>query len=417
MKTCCSLTAMLLGATLACAAQPIVLKPARVFDGVAMHEQWAVVIDGELISWAGPIGELKLPAQSRVIELAGCTVLPGLIDAHTHVLLHPYDETSWDDQVLKEPLGLRVCRATNHLRKILDSGFTTIRDLGSEGADYADVGIKQAVEQKIVPGPRMLVATRAIVASRSYAPRGLAPEVRVPQGAEEADGDGLRRVVREQIGRGADCIKIYADAWDPNTGGSATFTDDEWRIIVDTAKSLNRPVVAHAQTKEGMRRAANAGVQTIEHGYGGDLEVFRLMASRGVGLCPTLAAAEAMARYRGWRTDQPEPKSLRAGRSAFKIAREAGVVIVNGSDMGVFAHGHGARELELLVEYGMTPTEALRTATAVAAKSLRLDESLGTIAKGNLADVIAVAGNPAEKIASVRQIRLVVKGGGIVRGP
>src|SRR5262245_15685933 len=336
-------------------------------DGVTAeaHTGWVVVVKGDRIDSAGPADKVKIPHEARTITLPAMTLLPGLIDLHSHLLLHPYNEASWDDQVLKEPLALRVCRASNHARSGLLAGFTTLRDLGTEGAGYADVGIKQAIDQGIVPGPRLWVTTRAIVATGSYAPRGFAPEVRVPQGAEEADGATLRRVVRDQIGRGADWIKVYADTWSPGKGGAATFSVEELKLIVETARSAGCPVAAHATTKEGMKRAALAGVATIEHGDEGDVEVFRLLATRGIALCPTLAASEAMSKYRGWRpATEPEPAALKSKRASFREALEAGVVIANGSDVGVFAHGDQAREIELLVDYGMKPVAALRSATS-----------------------------------------------------
>jgi imidazolonepropionase-like amidohydrolase len=400
---------------------PIVLKPARVWDGVTVeaNDGWIVVVRGDLIEAAGQPGQVKVPEDARVIELPGTTLLPGLIDAHTHVLLHPYNEALWDDQVLKEALALRVCRAANHLQSTLLSGFTSIRDLGTEGAGYADVGLKQAVEQGIIPGPRMVVVTRAIVATGSYAPKGFAPEFRIPQGAEEADGiDSLIRVVRDQIGKGADWIKVYADA---AMGGAAvrpSFSLEELTRIVETARSAGIPVCAHATSKEGIQRATLAGVATIEHGDGGDLEVFKLMVERGVALCPTLAAFEASARYRGYRPGiDPEPARLKRARATFKQALEAGVTIANGSDMGVFAHGDGARELELLVDYGMKPVEAMRSATSVVAKILRLDHRLGSITSRLLADLVAVEGDPTRDIRALRQIKLVMKGGVLYREP
>ncbi len=387
------------------------LSAERLFDGMEMHSNYAVLVNGNRITEVGPTKNLQGKADS-IINLGNSTLMPGMIEGHSHVLLYPYDQTDWNDQVLKESRSLRAIRGAKMAEKNLMAGFTTIRDLGSEGAAYADVAIKQSIELGINPGPRMLVAGRAIVASGSYGPSGYNPDMDVILGAQPADGADLIRVTREQIGYGADVIKVYADyRWGPNKTAMPTFSVDELKTIVETAKSSGRDVVAHASTAEGMRRAILAGVRSIEHGSDATDEVLELMKEHDVALCPTLAATYAITTYRGWDDKtQPEPEAILKSREFFKKVLKSDVKVVAGGDVGVFAHGENARELVLMSEYGMENNDVLKAATSGNAEVFRLSD-LGQLKEGFLADIIAVNGNPLTEIKDLFNVGFVMKDG------
>jgi imidazolonepropionase-like amidohydrolase len=394
----------------------ILLRPAAIFDGVdgRVHAGWQVLVKGDRIVAVGP--SLVAPAGARIIDLAGDTLMPGMIEGHSHLFLHPYDEASWDDQVLHEPLALRTARAVANARATLRAGFTSERDLGTEGAGYADVGLKAAIDQGIVEGPRLSVATRAIVALGAYGPKGFEPGVAIPQGAEEVSGtEQMVAAVRRQIAAGADWVKLYADyRWRAGEESRATLSIDEIKAAVDTAHDAGRPVAVHAATAEGMRRAIEAGVDTIEHGYGGTVAIFAAMAARKIALCPTLAAADASARYRGWNGSEPAPASVRISRESFRRALAAKVPICMGGDVGVFAHGTNAREMELMAAAGMTPAQVLIAATSGNARWMRIGDRLGAVTPGLLADLIAVEEDPTIKIGAIRSVRMVMKNGRVI---
>ncbi len=389
-----------------------VLQPASVFDGVQMHEGLQVVVKNDTIQFAGILD--KPVPNAKTIVLAGCTLLPGLIEGHSHLFLHPYNETPWNDQVLKESRAERVARATVHAYKTLMAGFTTMRDLGTEGAGYDDVGLKTAIEKGIISGPRMLVATRAIVATGSYGPKELSYDIDAPKGAAEADGmDALIKEVRTQIGKGADVVKLYADyRWGLNKEAMPTFTVDELKKAVEVAASSGRIVAAHATTAEGMRRAIEAGVTTIEHGDNGTPEIFNLMKQKRIALCPTLAAGDAIAQYDGWRKGvDPEPLKIQQKRKSFTAALAAGVIICMGGDVGVFPHGDNAREMEMMVSYGMKPLDVLQSATSINADVFKINDKVGRIKRGLLADILVVKGDPSKNIYAIREIEMVMKNG------
>lgn len=399
-------------------AEPILLRPARVFDGVnpTPHEGWQVLVDGDRIAAVG--SNFTVPTGTRTIDLPSQTLMPGLIEGHSHLFLHPYDETLWDDQVLHEPLALRTARAVVSAEKTLQAGFTTERDLGTEGAGFADVGLKAAIDQGIVPGPRLLVATKAIVARGAYGPKGFEPGVAIPQGAQEAAGvDEIVRAVRDQVAGGADLIKFYADYhWGKGEPSRPTFSQAELNAGVAAAHDAGRLVAVHATTAEGMRRAVLAGADTIEHGYGGTAAVFKLMQERGTALCPTIAASEAYARYfEHWDGREPAPESVQENRRSFRLAMQAGVPICMGGDVGVFSHGQNWLEMDAMQRAGMPAAQVLIAATSGNARILHLADR-GQIKPGLLADLVSVAGDPTRDLSLLEHVQLVMKGGQRVAG-
>jgi imidazolonepropionase-like amidohydrolase len=402
----------------AVAQKAYLFRPDRVFDGLEMHEGWAVLVSGAKIVAVGQVQNFKNweNLKPETIDLKGCTLLPGFIEGHSHLFLHPYNETAWDNQVLREARSLRTARATVHAKRTLLAGFTTVRDLGTEGAEFDDVGLKMAIEQGVIPGPRMIIATKALIATGSYAPKGFSPDIEVPQGAEEADGhDRLIQAVRRQIGKGADVVKVYADyRWGLMGEARPTFLTEEIKLIVETARSSGRLTTAHASSAEGMKRAILGGCETVEHGDAGTPEIFALMREKGVALCPTLAAGDAVAQYRGWKKGiEPEPERVKNKRITFKQALDAGVTICFGGDVGVFAHGDNAREMEMMADYGMTPKEVLRSATSTNARVFHL-EQLGQIKPDFWADLVVIEGRPDERISDVRKVKMVMKNGEII---
>jgi len=400
------------------AGETFLLRPARVFDGVnpQLHEGWSVIVEGDKIAAVGP--NLATMAGAKIIDLPGATLMPGMIEGHSHLFLHPYNETVWDDQVLHEPLALRTARAVVNAERTLDAGFTTERDLGTEGAGFADVGLKQAINQSVVPGPRLLVSTKAIVARGAYGPKGFEPGLSVPQGAQEVAGvDETIRAVRDQIAGGADVVKFYADYhWGKGEPTRVTLSQAELDAGVAAAHDAGRQVAVHATTAEGMIRAVRAGADTIEHGYGGTETVFQAMRAKGIALCATLATSEAYARYfENWNGLEPAPESVQENRRSFRLAMKEGVPICMGGDVGVYTHGQNWLEMDAMQRAGMAPAQVLIAATSGNARIFRLADR-GEVRPGLIADLVVVDGDPTISVSAVRNVRMVMKGGQIVRG-
>ncbi|GAO42541.1 metal-dependent hydrolase family protein [Flavihumibacter petaseus] len=398
------------------AADAYLLLAARVFDGEEMHPNWAVLVEQEKITAVGPVSGIKAPKGATRIDFGDATLMPGLIEGHGHLFLYPYNIRSWDDQVLKETDAFRTIRAVQHAKATLQAGFTTLRDLGTEGAGYADVALRDAISQGLAEGPRLLVAGRAIVATGAYGPKGYDDDSHIMLGAEEADGNNVIKVVRGQMGHGTDVVKVYADYfWGPQKEDLPTFSEEELRLMAVTAKSGGRPLVAHAGTNEGMRRAVEAGVETIEHGDEMDETTAALLKAHGVYYFPTLAATEAVAQYRGWRKGAGENVAVNGKKKSFAIARKAGVRIGMGGDVGVYGHGTNVIEMELMAEYGMAPLEVLKAATSVNADAFHLEKLCGRIKPGLMADLIVVKGDPSKQVSDCRRVSFVMKGGIVFR--
>jgi imidazolonepropionase-like amidohydrolase len=422
------LAASALGVTARAAEPPasrqVAIRCGRLIDGKSERvvENAVVLVEGDRIKRVGR--GLAVPAGAQVVDLDRFTCLPGLIDNHTHVLLQgDITAAEYDEQLLKQSIPYRTIQATMAARTALMNGFTTMRDLETEGAMYADVDVKTAIDRGVIPGPRLFVATRALAPTGMYPLAGYSWELRVPEGVQIVDGaDGVRRAVREQVKYGADWIKYYSDRRYFMRDGAlhswVNFTDEEAGALVGEAHRLGRKVAAHAMGREGIESALRAGADTIEHGYGLDEEMMDLMVRRGTYWCPTIYVGAYVAEGRAaagapiWKT------MVDVARQAFGKAVRKGVRISYGTDAGGYAWTEGqARELSYMVRYGMTPMQAIQSATSVAAALLDQQENLGSLEPGRFADVVAVAGDPLRDIAELEHVHFVMKGGEVVKQP
>jgi imidazolonepropionase-like amidohydrolase len=401
----------------------IAIRAARLLDGTDAPARRGVlvVVEGDRIRSVGPIQGGAVPADAEVVDLGTATLLPGLIDAHTHLLLQgDATERDYDDQILKESIPHRTIRAVAAARAALDHGFTTLRDLGTEGAGYADVALRDGIAAGHVPGPRLFVATRALDITGAYPLLGFAPESPVPTGIQAVDGpDAGRAAVREQVKYGADWIKVYCDrSYFVDGAGRLdsipTFEPDELAAIVDEAHRQGRKVAAHAMAPKGIKNALDAGVDTIEHGAGLDADAIRRMVARGVYYCPTLTVMNHVAPQRAGEGRTIWDRMPEFHRKSFEAALKGGVRIAFGSDAGGFPWTiNQAEEFVWMVRFGMTPAQAIRSATSVAAALLGREREIGRVAPGYRADLVAVPGDPLQDIDVMTRVGFVMAGGRI----
>jgi len=404
------------------ASRVIALRAGRLFDGKSdrLLEDQMVVIRGDRIAEVGPAARVSIPAGAEVIDLRRATVLPGLIDTHTHLFLTGESAGRYDEQLLKESWQYRTIEAVVNARKDLEAGFTTMRDLETEGAMYSDVDVRNAINRGLIPGPRLQVVTRAISTTGGYPLEGYSPEVPVPSGAQIVDSpEEARKAVREQIKYGADLIKIYSThrfrfTPEGKLVSIPTLTLDEIRAIVDEAHREEVKVACHAYGGEGLRNCIEAGVDSIEHGIDLDDASIQRMVEKGIYFVPTLYAyenePEEDLRATGGKTTR-----ARIHENSFRRALASGVKIAFGTDAGPFPHGTQAKEFEYMVRFGMTPARALRSATSLAAELMSWQDRIGSLEKGKFADLVAVAGDPLADITELERVKFVMKGGRIVR--
>jgi imidazolonepropionase-like amidohydrolase len=411
------------------AAEPVapaatMIRAGTLIDGKTARRDQVILIRGNRIESVSDASSARIPAEARVIDLSRATVLPGLIDCHTHIFLQGEipSEGGYDAQLLKHGLAFRAARATVSARRALDQGFTTIRDVETEGAGYGDVGIKQAIEAGYIPGPRMFVVTRAISTTGGYPLEDYAPEIEMPKGVQIVDGAiEARKAAREQLDHGADWIKVYMThrSWVDSAGNlisQPTLTLEEIRAIVDEAHGWGRKVACHAYNGVGLRRALDGGCDSIEHGLELDDAAVSQMVRQGTWYCPTMSVY-----YKEWApadtpTGRRDRKRAAVHGPSLQRASKAGVRIVFGTDVGGFPWTEPmAQEFSRLLEFGMTPMAAIQSATLSAAEMLGMAGQLGVIAPGAYADVVAVAGDPLQDMTQLEHILFVMKGGVVYR--